>query len=660
LGARAAALLTYLFAATLGAHAAALTITAERIEGPGVAARHARVHLNPRGNGRLELRLESLEAQGRSWRNAALVCDPILNRSTRIGCESGVLDLGERIPLRFSYDLWSDAVDVELLPAAGERWHVAGQPTGATWNGRIHVEQGNLARLVPFLPSTGPALTAGRVSGTVDVAISPTGDVGTEGELALSGVSFSDASGLHAGEKLGGLVKLSAEERDGNLRYRASVDWNEGELFWQPLYAKGGHALSAEGTLDASRLTVDAGRVRLHRVGEVAFSASWNRKNGELVTSAGGGAALDIPGAYEEIAKPFLVNTVAADMQTAGTADFGWRFGDGALQAFYLNLHRASFEDRKRRFGLFDLDAAIPWDRGGPSQARVTLAGANVLSLPIGRVEVPIELDGLRAQVAKVEVPLLDGSLRMYDFVARREGEAWEWAFAGGITPVSVEALTRALGVHVMHGSLSAVVPRVRYRASTVAIEGALLFQIFNGTVVVNELSLVDPLGRTPRLLAEMDMRNLDLDLVTRTFSFGSITGRIDATVSGLELANWRPVTFDARVASSPGSYRKRISQRAVENIAALGGGSAAAAIQRTALRFFDEFGYSRIGWRCKLRNAVCEMNGIASKDGGYVIVEGGGIPAITVMGYNRSVDWKELIARLARVTNEGSAPIIK
>jgi len=35
----------------------------------------------------------------------------------------------------------------------------------------------------------------------------------------------------------------------------------------------------------------------------------------------------------------------------------------------------------------------------------------------------------------------------------------------------------------------------------------------------------------------------------------------------------------------------------------------------------------------------------------GYVIVKGGGLPAITVMGYNRNVGWRELLARLKRVT---------
>jgi hypothetical protein len=474
-----------------GVEAAAVTFTAEHVEGPGFAARRVRAHLDPRGAGRLDLRLKSVEAQGRTWRNAFVLCESILNHGTRLGCERGVLDLGERVPLRFSYDIQSDAVDVELLPVAGERWHIAGQPAGGAWQARVRVEEGSLVRLTSWLPPTELVLTAGRMSGTVDVAMSPQGGVGTEGDLVFSGLSFSDASGLHAAEKLAGAVKLGVERTDGVLRYRTSIDWSAGELFWQPVYLKGGHALLAEGSLDANRITIDAGRVRSKGVGEVAFSASWDRKSGRLVTSAGGGAALDIQKAYDEIAKPLLANTVAAEMRTAGTADFGWRFAEGALQAFYLNLHGASFEDRKRRFGLFDLDAAIPWDRTGPTQAQVAMAGAEILRLPIGRFEVPIELRGFLARIAKVEVPLLDGNLRMLDFVARRESDAWEWQFAGGITPISVEALTRTVGVHVMYGTLSAVVPKVRYQSSTVSVEGALLFQIFDGTVVVNGLSLL-------------------------------------------------------------------------------------------------------------------------------------------------------------------------
>jgi hypothetical protein len=88
-----------------------------------------------------------------------------------------------------------------------------------------------------------------------------------------------------------------------------------------------------------------------------------------------------------------------------------------------------------------------------------------------------------------------------------------------------------------------------------------------------------------------------------------------------------------------------------VQNISALGGAGAAAAIQRSFLGFFETFGYSALGWSCKLEFGVCEMGGIENVPQGYLIVKGGGIPAVTVLGYNRRVGWRELLSRLKRVT---------
>jgi len=81
------------------------------------------------------------------------------------------------------------------------------------------------------------------------------------------------------------------------------------------------------------------------------------------------------------------------------------------------------------------------------------------------------------------------------------------------------------------------------------------------------------------------------------------------------------------------------------------------AAIQRSLLGFFDTFGYSEIGLGCVLKAGVCEMSGIGdgTEAERFVIVSGGGIPALDVIGYNRRVDWRELVERLQRVI-EGNA----
>src|SRR5690606_29916728 len=138
---------------------------------------------------------------------------------------------------------------------------------------------------------------------------------------------------------------------------------------------------------------------------------------------------------------------------------------------------------------------------------------------------------------------------------------------------------------------------------AVVEVDGTLLFNVFDGTVEVGNLKLLNPMEPTSTLLADVEIRHLDLEQLTGAFSFGTMQGRVDAAVKNLELFDWKPVKFDATLKSSPGNYPRRISQAAVQGISSLGGSGAASAIQRSFLRVFEQFGYSEIGWSCSLSN---------------------------------------------------------
>jgi hypothetical protein len=331
------------------------------------------------------------------------------------------------------------------------------------------------------------------------------------------------------------------------------------------------------------------------------------------------------------------------------------------LRGADVQLSRLSFEDKtQRRFALFDVNGRVPWRAQQSTQAQISAKGGELLKMPLGAFELPLQMNGLHFSLKQLRVPLLDGHASVRDFVARSDRDSGEWQFTGGIEGVSMARFTAALGLPVMHGTLAVQLPMVRHVKSLLRVDGALSLKVFDGMIEANNLVLLDVFGKAPRVQADISMKNLDLGLVTRTYSFGSITGRIDASVSGLELVNWQPVKFDVKLMSSAGEYPRKISQAAVQNISALGGAGAAAAIQRSVLRFFDQFGYDRLGWSCKLENDVCEMGGIENAPQGYMIVKGGGIPAITVMGYNRQVSWDELLNRLKRVTQGNVKPVIQ
>ena len=102
-----------------------------------------------------------------------------------------------------------------------------------------------------------------------------------------------------------------------------------------------------------------------------------------------------------------------------------------------------------------------------------------------------------------------------------------------------------------------------------------------------------------------------------------------------------------------------RISQKAVNNLTSVGGGGIAGGLQGTVLKLFKTFGYRRIGLSCTLKGDVCSMGGLGPTKDGYTIVEGSGLPRLTVVGHQREVDWPTLVRRLKAAT-QGDGPVVR
>ena len=67
-------------------------------------------------------------------------------------------------------------------------------------------------------------------------------------------------------------------------------------------------------------------------------------------------------------------------------------------------------------------------------------------------------------------------------------------------------------------------------------------------------------------------------------------------------------------------------------------------------MRLFNNFSYRRLGLGCRLDNYVCEVSGVKEEGEGVLLLEGAGIPKVTVRAYNRRVDWPQMVANLVAV----------
>jgi len=221
------------------------------------------------------------------------------------------------------------------------------------------------------------------------------------------------------------------------------------------------------------------------------------------------------------------------------------------------------------------------------------------------------------------------------------------------LNDLDMEQLTAAMGWPSFEGTISGRIPGVSLDDGVLDVDGEILVDVFDGQVALNDLRVERPFGVLPSLAANVEAKNLDLELLTSTFSFGQISGRVDGYVRDLRMLDWKPVAFDAWFGTPEGQKGARdISRQAVNRLTTLGGGSATTALTSPVMRLFSKFSYKRLGLGCLMQNNTCQVRGVSEDDVSVLIMEGAGIPKVTIRAFNRMVDWPQLLAQLAAASD--------
>ncbi len=342
---------------------------------------------------------------------------------------------------------------------------------------------------------------------------------------------------------------------------------------------------------------------------------------------------------------------------------------DGVLTHADATLRDVNLGDPDERFVFNGLQGDVRFSAGAPVRSELHWSHGKLYGLDFDASTLPFESDGglLKFREDAV-VPLMGGRMTFRDLVIRPpQGDASaDIKFALVLDDIDFGRISKALGLPAFKGKLSGTIPNAHYANERVDFDGGLSMQLFDGRVAFSSLALERPFGSAPSLSADIAFDDLDLLRLTEVLDFGSITGRLDGHINSLRLVDWTPVAFDAAfLTDNQAGSKQRISQRAVQNISSVGDASFMSSLQGRLIGLFDDFGYRRIGIACRLVNQVCEMSGLkgshASQAGNsFTIVSGAGIPRLTVVGFNRQVDWPTLVERLTAVGSGEVKPIVK
>ncbi|MEN8129710.1 MAG: hypothetical protein ABFS45_05850 [Pseudomonadota bacterium] len=661
-----------------------LELAMGELQGAGWSARGVRLgfELNASDQVGLELEIDEMRMPGRIGvlKHLRIACPGLQIGSDHIQCPQGAVRVDHPVidpvtfPIQFSYRSAGEArVSIAEVPVAQGKlsMHLGWQD--AHWFVNAQGKGLTAEELLDLLEESSVSFDMA-ISGKLDFSLRGNGDAIGLQALKLvataAAVGFTDDASRYVGEDIDLEVMANAARIKDGWSFNSDLKLNRGQLYLDPVFLEVDHGQSLK-VIGSGRWFEDKNIVKfdsirynhpgiLQMVGraELRIEPGLQPSSGTLnIVNA------RFPEVYHHYLQPFAIGTVMDDLDTTGKVSGTLDYQGGEVDSLDLRMSDLSFQDRQNRFAIHNLKGEIHWrNNAKPLPSRLGFDGGTFYRIGLGTTKLMIESKGRNLHLLQPAViPVLDGRLKVESFDLQDAGtEALSWRFDAGLSPVSIEALTEAVDWPLMAGRLSGMVPDVSYSKGRLIVDGALLVRVLDGHVVINNLRMQAPFGPVPQLTADVDIDRIDLEALTRTFSFGRIDGRLNGRIHALKLLDWQPVHFDAKFFTPEGDRsRHRISQRAVDNLTSLGGG-VSGALSSGFLRLFKNFSYSRIGLSCLLNNGVCDMDGVAPAEGeGYYIVKGAGLPRIDIIGYRHRVDWFELVQRLKAVNLE-QGPVVQ
>jgi hypothetical protein len=570
-------------------------------------------------------------------------------------------------------------IHLDALALAGGRARVDLRLDGASWVLDSTLSEIDLAAMTkvaaPWFELPEGFTAAGRASGRVRATGRSDDLRTTDADLAIARLDFADAAGALAGEAVAGELKIKlVADRSGGFVTDGRLTLTGGQAYSDPIFLDFGvHRMNVDfaGLLssDASQFVAREFSLVHDGVAAVSGSATLDLVGESMLQDAILAISdLDLATALPVYMQPYLIETSLKDLEGLGSVRGELDVAAGLPSRAALTFEQVTLDSQAGSLSISGLGGTLNWfDDALRSQlagriddtsfqSRLAWDSASLWGIEIGAVELPFTTTGRHFRLLEPKLlPIFDGGLAIGTLRIRHAGTDEMYVrFDAEVRPISVALLSRALGWPEFSGTLAGSIPDLQLSQGVVTLGGNLEASVFDGRVVVRDLRLRDPLGKFPRLHASIDVENLDLKLVTNTFSFGMITGRLAGRVENLETFDWMPESFDARFYTPPDDRSPhRISQRAVTNLSSIGGGSGggvAAALQGGFLKFFDSFRYDRLGLSCRLANDICTMDGVERTGGGYYIIKGAGLPRIDVIGSQSRVAWTRLVRQLGAI----------
>ena len=330
-----------------------------------------------------------------------------------------------------------------------------------------------------------------------------------------------------------------------------------------------------------------------------------------------------------------------------------------------VEIAGANIESRSPEVRVRDLAVDVPFlVRPAKSEARrqtgFIRAGEVLLGgVPIEDIALDLVAEPDRVALAEpVHIGVFGGAMQLSHLVVDDLGSPQRKARVGLVLDgIDLRLVSQALGGPAFSGRISGAIPAVAIGGGRIVTEGRIDVEAFDGKIAISDLTVDQILSRVPELSLDAQFEDVSLGRLTQELAVGKVTGIARGAVRDLVMVQSQPVRFDAELETVPkAGVSQRISVTALRQLSIIGGADSDP-ISRGVLRLFDEYGYSKMGFRCSLRNDRFELHGVESRDGKEYLVVGSRLPpSVNVVSHTQVISFSEMVRRLGRALQAGSA----
>ena len=509
----------------------------------------------------------------------------------------------------------------------------------------------------------------------------------SNGKLEIRRGRFTNSDGSKAGENLTLNASFNATStHDKNLvSVTGKLNVEQGEVLWNKFYGDlktvrpgldfDGDYTASNGTIRSRRLSLS-----LTDIGNIDLSGKFEPATKtpalNVMVQSGG---INLVRFFEFFIREPLKTSYPLLDQLAPAGQMGFAalaqgsFDDLSITG-NLQLRAADLRAKSDKWQAGPINLALPFRIHLPAAKPATTTtniGAGTLAIASARLG-PESISPVQIRISfrnnllkfeqPVRMPIYGGLVELKnlvwkDFIANPQ----EFSLSVDAQSLQLQRLTESLDWYRLVGMISGSIPKVESSGNTLRSYGEIQTQVFGGRIQLSKMEIENPFSNIRSIKLDCRFQDIDLEQASKTFEFGRISGILEGSVTNLAITDGQPAQFVAEAHSVEKSgVSQWISVEALNKLTVLSSGNNAGALYGGLAGLFDNFRYSKLGFKATLKNDKLTLRGIESRDGKEYLVVGSRIPpTVNVISYTQEIGFGELLKRLKQI-QKSDKPQIK